>query len=115
MWTAPTALRLVPLIVLPRQLNESVDAQRRRIGSDWEAQEDVRGSTLRGSRNLSTPLYGIARVVGLAPSIRRIWGGHYQGWNNPTPHPEDNTADNSTVNEYRDKMSLLRAMLDGPN
>ena len=101
-----------PLIVLPRQLNDSVDAKDG-VEAVWEGQEEFVMSP--GSAVIfDTAVWHCSRR-GTSGKLRHIWGGHYQGWSNPTPHPEDNTADNSTVNEYRDKMSLLRAMLDGPN
>ena len=46
--------------------------------------------------------------------LRHLWGGHYQGWNNPTPHPEDNTADNSTVTAYKNQLPLLKKLLEDP-
>ena len=107
-----SSIEVGPLIVLPRQLNESVD-RKDDVSVDWEAQ-DVVVVPPGAAVIFDTAVWHCSRR-GSAKGIRRIWGGHYQGWNNPTPHPEDNTADNSTVNEYRDKMSLLRAMLDGPN
>lgn len=101
-----------PLIVLPRQLNDSVEAK----GDGdavWEGQEEVvmpPGTAVI----FDTAVWHCSRR-GTSRGPRHIWGGHYQGWSNPTPHPEDNSADNPVVNEYRDKLPLLRAMLDGPN
>ena len=101
-----------PLIVLPRRLNDSVDAK----GDGeavWEGEEEVVMSP--GSAVIfDTAVWHCSRR-GTGGTRRHIWGGHYQGWSNPTPHPEDNTADNPIVNEHRDKLPLLRAMLDGPN
>ena len=101
-----------PLIVLPRQLNDSVDAKDG-VETVWEGQEEVVMSP-GSSVIFDTAVWHCSRR-GTSGKLRHIWGGHYQGWSNPTPHPEDNTADNSTVNECRDKLPLLRAMLDGPN
>ena len=101
-----------PLIVLPRQLNDSVEAK----GDGdavWEGEEEVvmpPGTAVI----FDTAVWHCSRR-GTSRGPRHIWGGHYQGWSNPTPHPEDNSADNPVVNEYRDKLPLLRAMLDGPN
>ena len=101
-----------PLIVLPRQLNDSVDAKDG-VEAVWEGQEEVVMSP--GSAVIfDTAVWHCSRR-GTSGKLRHIWGGHYQGWSNPTPHPEDNTADNPIVNECRDKLPLLRAMLDGPN
>ena len=101
-----------PLIVLPRQLNDSVEAK----GDGdavWEGEEEVVMSP--GTAVIfDTAVWHCSRR-GTSKGPRHIWGGHYQGWSNPTPHPEDNSADNPVVNEYRDKLPLLRAMLDGPN
>jgi hypothetical protein len=101
-----------PLIVLPRQLNDSVEAK----GDGdavWEGEAEVvmpPGTAVI----FDTAVWHCSRR-GTSKGPRHIWGGHYQGWSNPTPHPEDNTADNPIVNEHRDKLPLLRAMLDGPN
>ena len=101
-----------PLIVLPRQLNDSVEAK----GDGdavWEGEAEVvmpPGTAVI----FDTAVWHCSRR-GTGKGPRHIWGGHYQGWSNPTPHPEDNSADNPVVNEYRDKLPLLRAMLDGPN
>ena len=101
-----------PLIVLPRQLNDSVEAK----GDGdavWEGEEEVvmpPGTAVI----FDTAVWHCSRR-GTSRGPRHIWGGHYQGWSNPTPHPEDNSADNPIVNEHRDNLPLLRAMLDGPN
>ena len=101
-----------PLIVLPRQLNDSVEAK----GDGdavWEGEEEVvmpPGTAVI----FDTAVWHCSRR-GTSRGPRHIWGGHYQGWSNPTTHPEDNSADNPVVNEHRDKLPLLRAMLDGPN
>ncbi len=101
-----------PLIVLPRQLNDSVEA-RGDGGAVWEGEEEVVMSPGTAVIFDTAVWHCSRRGTGGAP--RHIWGGHYQGWSNPTPHPEDNTAENPIVNEHRDKLPLLRAMLDGPN
>ena len=101
-----------PLIVLPRQLNDPTDAKGDGDAA-WEGEEEVMMSP-GDSVIFDTALWHCSRR-GTSRGPRHIWGGHYQGWSNPTPHPEDNTADNPTVNEHRANLPLLRAMLDGPN
>ena len=107
-----SSIEVGPLIVLPRQLNESVD-RKGDVSVDWEGQ-DVVVVPPGAAVIFDTAVWHCSRR-GSAKGMRRIWGGHYQGWNNPTPHPEDNTADNPTLTGYRNELSLLRSLLDGPN
>ena len=101
-----------PLVVLPRQLNDSLDAKGEG-DAVWEGEEDVVMSP-GDAVIFDTALWHCSRR-GSGGARRHIWGGHYQGWSNPTPHPEDNTADNPIVNEHKENSPILRAMLDGPN
>ena len=105
-----SSLDVGPLIVLPRQLNESVDGKDD-VSVDWEGQ-DVVEVPPGAAVIFDTAVWHCSRR-GSAKGIRRIWGGHYQGWNNPTPHPEDNTSDNPTLTGFRNELPLLRSLLDG--
>ena len=106
-----SSLDVGPLIVFPRQLNESVD-RKDDVSVDWEGQ-DVVEVPPGAAVIFDTAVWHCSRR-GSAKGIRRIWGGHYQGWNNPTPHPEDNTSDNPTLTEFRNELPLLRSLLDEP-
>ena len=106
-----SSVEVGPLIVLPRRLNESVD-KKGDVSLDWEGQ-DVVEVPPGAAVIFDTAVWHCSRR-GSAGGIRRIWGGHYQGWSNSTSHPEDNTSDNPTLTGYRNELPLLRSMLDRP-
>jgi ectoine hydroxylase-related dioxygenase (phytanoyl-CoA dioxygenase family) len=100
-----------PLIVLPRSLNALTDSGGE-AKAEWEGQGTV--SIPSGSAVIfDTAVWHCSRR-GSSDGLRHLWGGHYQGWNNPTPHPEDNTADNSTVTAYKNQLPLLKKLLEDP-
>jgi len=99
-----------PLIVLPRKLNDSVEALGD-VDTDWEGQVEVVAPP--GSAVIfDTAVWHCSRR-GSSGGLRHLWGGHYQGWSNPTPHPEDNTADNPTLAAHKAERPVLRRLLDG--
>ena len=87
-----------PLIVLPRGLNDSVEAKGD-VGAEWEGQMEV--VVPPGSAVIFDTAVWHCSKRGSSSELRHLWGGHYQGWSNPTPHPEDNTAPNPTVAAYK--------------
>ena len=98
-----------PLIVFPRKLNALIH-NAGEANAEWKGQETV--SIPPGSAVIfDTAVWHCSRR-GNSGGLRHIWGGHYQGWNNPTPHPEDNTADNSTVAAYKNQSPLLKKLLE---
>ena len=100
-----------PLIVLPRGLNNSVGAKGD-VGAKWDGQVEV--VIPPGSAVIFDTAVWHCSKRGSSSALRHLWGGHYQGWSNSTPHPEDNTADNPTVAEYKNELPVLRGLLDGP-
>jgi hypothetical protein len=105
-----TSTRLGPLVVLPRGLNDPLDAPGP-VDEDWEGQVEVKVPP--GSAVLfDTALWHCSRA-GTA-GLRHLWGGHYQGWGNATAHVEDNSADNPTLNRYIDEVPLLKGLLQAP-
>ena len=100
-----------PLIVLPRSLNTSIHNEGE-ANAEWTGQETV--SIPPGSAVIfDTAVWHCSRR-GNSNELRHLWGGHYQGWNNPTPHPEDNIAKNSTVAAYKNQFPLLKKLLENP-
>ena len=100
-----------PLIVLPRGLNDSVDPKGD-VGAEWEGQVEV--VVPPGSAVIFDTAVWHCSKRGNSSKLRHLWGGHYQGWGNPTPHPEDNTAENPTVAACKAELPILRGLLDGP-
>ena len=100
-----------PLIVLPRSLNDSIDSQGE-ANAEWTKEKTV--SIPPGSAVVfDTTVWHCSRR-GHSDGLRHLWGGHYQGWKNPTPHPEDNKAENSTVGAYKNQFPLLKKLLENP-
>ena len=100
-----------PLIVLPRDLNDSVDPKGD-VGEKWDGQVEV--VVPPGSAVIFDTAVWHCSKRGSSSELRHLWGGHYQGWNNPTPHPEDNTAENPTVAALKAELPVLRGLLEGP-
>ena len=100
-----------PLIVLPRGLDDSVDPKGD-LEAEWEGQVEVVAPP--GSAVIFDTAVWHCSKRGNSSELRHLWGGHYQGWSNPTPHPEDNTAENPTVAAFKAELPLLRGLLDGP-
>ncbi|MBI4552004.1 MAG: phytanoyl-CoA dioxygenase family protein [Candidatus Latescibacteria bacterium] len=101
-----------PLIVLPRGLNDSTNPRLDDRGTDWPGQVAV--SAPPGSVVIfDTALWHSAKR-GTRPGLRHLWGGHYQGWHNPKPHPEDNESDSPGLADYKRDLPALRRLIDGP-
>ena len=105
-----TSTKMGPLVVLPRGLNDPIEAVGP-VEEDWEGQVEVRvppGSAVI----FDTAVWHCSR--GGTTGLRHLWGGHYQSWGNPTPHIEDNSADNPTLNGYIEELPLLERLLRAP-
>ena len=100
-----------PLIVLPRGLNDSVDPKGD-VEAAWEGQIEV--VVPPGSAVIFDTAVWHCSKRGSSSELRHLWGGHYQGWSNPTPHPEDNTASNRTVAAFKTVLPVLQGLLEGP-
>ncbi len=100
-----------PLTVLPRRLNDSLDAKGE-VDAAWEGQAEV--FVPPGSAVIFDTAVWHCSKRGSSGSLRHLWGGHYQGWGNPTPHPEDNTADSPVITAHKNQLPVLRGLLDGP-
>ena len=109
-WTDPVS-RIGPLIVLPRGLNDPIDPKGD-VAKKWEGQIEV--VVPPGSAVIFDTALWHCSKRGSSSELRHLWGGHYQGWSNPTPHPEDNTAENPTVAAFKAKLPVLRGLLEGP-
>ncbi len=106
-----TGTDMGPLVVLPRGLNDPIGPVGA-VDEDWQGQMEVHVSP--GSAVIfDTAVWHCSRA-GTA-GRRHLWGGHYQGWGNPTPHVEDNSADNPTLNRYIENLPLLGRLLRPPD
>jgi hypothetical protein len=79
-----------PLLLYPRRAGERLAPPFLDKFSDWPGQVVVHcapGSMLIFDQSV----FHAARSA-KAGLTRRIFGGHYQGWNNPAPHREDNLS-----------------------
>lgn len=110
-YVAGSSSHIGPLIVLPRGLNDSVDPKGD-VEEEWKGQVEV--TVPPGSAVIFDTALWHCSKRGSSSELRHLWGGHYQGWSNPTPHPEDNTAENLTVAAFKAALPVLRGLLDGP-
>jgi hypothetical protein len=101
-----------PLVVLPRRYNDPLSEPAGEYTEEWPGQMDVEAPP--GSAVIfDTALWHTARR-GNQPGIRHLFGAHYQGWSNPTPHPEDNTCDGPLIEPHKRTNAALRSLLEPP-
>jgi len=101
-----------PLIVLPRKFNDPLQEPLGDVMADWPGQVEVEappGSVII----FDTPLWHTAKR-GTRPGLRHGFGAHYQGWNNPASHPEDNACEGPGTEEYKKQNPGLRSLLERP-
>lgn len=102
-----------PLIALPRRVNDPLGAPRGGAHALWPG--EVRVEAPPGSVVLfDTALWHTAER-GTSDSLRRLWGGHYQGWREQRPHPEDNEVNAPEIAAAKAARPRLAALIDGPN
>lgn len=75
------------LVVIPRKFDEPLGEP---LGEGQEAWPgEVHVKLPPGSIALFDTAIWHSALRGTGNKSRRLWGGHYQGWNDPRPHPED--------------------------
>lgn len=98
------------LLLCARKLEDPLAPRcRNRIG-DWPCQTIVHcppGSVVIFDQNV----WHAARPS-RGGGLRHIFGGHYQGWANPTPHREDNRCDDFDLKRYKRDYPLFRALVE---
>lgn len=104
-------LEVGPLLVLPRELNDPT-TPRGEVTENWEGEVAV--IMPPGSFVIFDTAVWHASRRGTAATRRHLWGAHYQGWNDPRPHPEDNAADQAQVMEYARESERLRQLVECP-
>ncbi len=101
------------LIALPRRFQEPLGAPRGGAHDPWPG--EVRIEAPPGSVAIfDTALWHTAER-GTGDSLRRLWGGHYQGWREQRPHPEDNEVNAPQIAAAKAARPRLKALLDGPD
>lgn len=100
------------LIAVPRAYNDPINEPLGDSQADWPGQVKVEAPP--GSVVIfDTALWHTARR-GTEPGIRHLFGAHYQGWSNPTSHPEDNNCNGPEIKTYKRENAALRSLLDAP-
>ncbi|MBR53528.1 hypothetical protein CMK19_07170 [Candidatus Poribacteria bacterium] len=98
------------LLVYPRKTTDSWQIPFENLLSEWEGQSVV--TCPPGSAVIfDTALLHAARQPTQA-GLRYIWGGHYQGRNNLTPHREDNWYESNQIEQYRQEYPLFGRLTD---
>ena len=99
-----------PLLVYPRKVDDSLTPPYSETNSDWPGQVVVACSL--GSAVIFDVRVFHAAKRGKGPGLRHLWGGHYQGWNNLTPHREDNSAEGTEIEMYKKQFPIFRKLVE---
>ena len=84
-----------PLVVLPRRYDDPLAPPALGRGEPWPGEVAV--TCAPGSAVIfSIDLWHCA-LAGTADGRRRLFGGHFQGWNNPRPHREDQVHEGPVI------------------
>ena len=96
------------LIALPRRFNDP-------LGKAPQAgvhPDEVKVNAPPGSIALfDTALWHDAER-GTGNGLRRLWGTHFQGWNDVRLHPEDNEVDPPQITEAKSQSARLKAIIE---
>ena len=101
---------LGPLLLYPRRVDDRLAPPYLDRFSDWPGQTVVYcppGSMLIFEHSV----FHAARCAKLG-STRRLFGGHYQGWNNPAPHREDNYFAGESLLPFKEKYPAFKALIE---
>lgn len=99
-----------PLLLYPRRIDDVLAPPHQERFGDWEGQRVIHcapGSMIIFDQNV----WHAARPAKCAKR-RHLFGGHYQGWNNPIPHREDNSYGGEELRHYKEQYPLFRALLE---
>lgn len=99
-----------PLIALPRRVEEPIGEPRGAGLEAWPGEVEV--IMAPGSIAIFDTTLWHAAKAGTKPGMRRLFGAHYQGWQNPRSHPEDNACNVPEVEEYKRSEPRFRSLVE---
>jgi hypothetical protein len=100
---------LGPLLLLPRRCDDPLAPPSREATSDWSgaiALQLAPGTVVVFDQSV----WHAARPARVERR-RRLLGGHYQGWSDPTPHREDNRSLTPALSAWLERLPMLRRLL----
>jgi len=98
-----------PVIMYPRRFDDPFEAARGPSQTAWPGEMKINAPP--GSVAVFDTAVWHSAQKGTQPGRRRLWGGHFQGWNDPRPHGEDNAVDVPEVAKYKAECPIFRAMV----
>ena len=96
-------------ITLPREFRDPLGKPIGGLHDEWPG--EVRVAMPPGSFAIFDTALWHAAMRGTGSAKRRLWGAHFQGWNDPRPHPEDNAVDAPEIERYKQERPRLRALI----
>lgn len=96
-------------ITLPRKFQDPLGAPLGGLHDEWAG--EVKVAMPPGSYAIFDTALWHAAMRGTGHGMRRLWGAHYQGWNDPRPHPEDNDVDANEIAAHKEAHPRLKALL----
>lgn len=100
-----------PLIVLPRQCNDALGEPLGELREAWPSEAKIEAPP--GSIAIFDTALWHCAARGSGTAMRRLWGAHYQGWNEKRAHPEDNPVDAAEIADYKNASPRLKKLIDG--
>lgn len=98
-----------PLIVLPRRHNDPLGQPLGPPQEEWPGERKVQVPP--GSFTIFDTALWHAAARGTGTAARRLWGSHYQGWNDSRPHPEDNLTLTPELEATARDLPVLKALI----
>ena len=99
-----------PLLLHPRRIDDVLAPPYQERFGDWPGQNVIQcppGSMVIFDQNV----WHAARPAKCS-KLRHLFGGHYQGWSNLTPHREDNSYDGEELRPFKEKYPLFRVLVE---
>lgn len=105
-----TQAEVGPFIALPRRVNDPLGAPHGAPDEAWPG--ETQAEMPCGSLAIFDTALWHAAARGTGQTARRLWGAHFQGWNDARTHPEDNEVDAPAIAIYKGAHPRLKRLLE---
>jgi len=99
-----------PVVMYPRRVDDPIGDMRGPLQQAWPGEVALKMPP--GSMTVFDTAVWHSAKRGTQPGRRRLWGAHFQGWNDPRNHPEDNAVDVPEANQFK-KSPTLKSFISG--
>lgn len=99
-----------PFIALPRRLNDPLGTPLGALYAAWPGEAQIEIPC--GSIAIFDTALWHAAARGTGQSVRRLWGAHFQGWNDARTHPEDNAVNVPEIAAHKAAHPHLKRILE---